>query len=248
MAEKLDMSLDDIIKQGKKTRGGGRGRGRGRGGGGGGGAMRRNTGRGFRSNRTTPYTRPKQLPNKWQHDLFDGSTGASPQRTGGRTGGGLSTGTKLHISNLDFGVSESDIEELFREFGKMKRSCVHYDASGRSHGTAEVVYQKREDALNAIKQYNGVPLDGRAMKIEMMSEPVANRQQETFSRRGGGGGGIGRGGGRGNRGRGGGRRGFGRGRGGGRGGRTRQTTKTAEELDAELDAYHDQGDVDMLED
>ena len=68
------------------------------------------------------YLQPKQLPNKWQHDLFDGSTGGGSGgggggsfgnrtgRTGGGMSGGLSTGTKLHISNLDFGVSESDVE------------------------------------------------------------------------------------------------------------------------------------------
>ena len=50
------MSLDDIIKAGKKTRSGGRGRGRGRGMTRGGGPTRR--GRSFnRTNRDTPYTR-----------------------------------------------------------------------------------------------------------------------------------------------------------------------------------------------
>ena len=50
---------------------------------------------------------PREIPDKWQHDMFDG--GAGNPRTATRAGG-FSTGSKLHISNLDFGVSDSDIK------------------------------------------------------------------------------------------------------------------------------------------
>ncbi|CAG0887388.1 unnamed protein product [Darwinula stevensoni] len=191
MSSKVDMSLEDIISLTKSRRGRGRGRGRGvqrgRGGGGGGGPLRQTRGGGIRRNTAKPYTRGN-IGGVWQHDLFEGD-----QLGGRRGGGGSATGgpAKLLVSNLDFGVSDSDIQELFAEFGALKSAAVHYDRSGRSLGTADVIFMRRADAIKAMKQYNGVPLDGRPMNIQLaMSQiPFENR-----SPRGGAGGGAGGGG------------------------------------------------------
>lgn len=264
------MSLDDIIKSNKKPgRGGGRGS---RGGGGGGG--RGNRGRsnrggggrgvfrgGVQKRRFSGVNRPfGRSPNKgntddvWQHDMYDGSGGAVKRQQMRSPGASLGAGSgsgKLHISNLDFGVSESDIQELFAEFGPLKKASVHYDRSGRSLGTAEVIYERRADAAKALKQYNNVPLDGRPMNIQLIGATEGGLGGalggRVGERRGGTAGGQRFGGGT----RGGGQRrsnGFsgGRGRGGrgrgSRGGRGRgggdKKSLTAEELDAQLDAYN----------
>lgn len=256
MVDKIEMSLDDIIKSQKPQRGGGRGGLNRSGGGPRGNANRsRNGGGGFRQNRggpmgggvlkgrnrggiqrSTKFSRG-DVNSAWKHDMYEGARKnrllAAAGLGGGVGGSGLGS-SKLMVSNLDFGVSESDINELFADFGPLKSASVHYDRSGRSLGTADVVFERRADAIKAMKQYNGVPLDGRPMSIQLATSeipaPLAPRVLPRSPRRQGGGGegrsGAPRGG---NQAR----------RGGGGGGPRRQQreTKTAEELDAELDAY-----------
>ncbi|KAI3514179.1 hypothetical protein L1887_12498 [Cichorium endivia] len=249
----LDMSLDDLIKNNKKSGGGdGGGRGRGRGRGSGPGPTRRFNNRGV--NRATPYGGAKAPDAAWKHDMF----GIADQVMGNGGPGGrpsaIETGTKLYISNLDYGVSNDDIKELFAEVGDLKKYSIHYDRSGRSKGTAEIVFSRRQDALAAVKRYNNVQLDGKPMKIEIVGLnivapagglPLMNNSfgnMNGFPRGGQGrSGGFGRSGGGGGGGRGGfGRGRGGRGRGGGGGGRGGGGAEkiSADDLDADLEKYH----------
>jgi len=262
------MSLDDIIKKNKTSRGakrggGGGGRGGGRGGARGTGRQRSAGGGGPSPNKRTPRGGGRGGPrgagrrgrspyrgggrdadSSWKHDKYDG-----PKRGGVLTSGGPG---KLVVSNLDFGVSDSDIQELFSEFGHLKTAAVHYDRSGRSLGTADVVFDRKSDAVKAMKQYNGVPLDGRAMSIQMaasvqevakaIAPPPLRRSppKKTPERRKSGGGRVEKPSrGRGRTGAGSGGRGGKRGAGaGGRGGgRKKEPAPSAEELDKELDVY-----------
>jgi len=221
----MDKSLDDII-QTQPRRGRGRGmRGSGFGRRGYGRPIAVRAGAGGAS-----FTRPGRIPDgQWQHDGFNGDGGVSIRRMGGGGGSVAQSTAKLLVSNLDFNVSDSDIQELFAEFGPLRKASVHYDQSGRSLGSADVIFERRSDATTAMRQYNNVPLDGRAMKIEMVG-PSARMEGRVEGRRGGFRGGAMSGPTRGNR--------FGRGR-GGRGGRGRKSepTPTVDDLDAELDAY-----------
>ncbi|KAL3845103.1 hypothetical protein ACJIZ3_002506 [Penstemon smallii] len=105
------------------------------------------------------FRRTKSLP--WQNGLFEDSL-----KSAGLSG--VETGTKLYISNLDAGVTNDDIRELFSEMGELIRYAIHYDKNGRPSGSSEVVFARRSDAFQALKRYNNVQLDGKPMKIEII--------------------------------------------------------------------------------
>lgn len=87
--------------------------------------------------------------------------------------------TKMMVSNLDYNVSQKDMEELFAEFPDFSKAVLHFDQNGRSLGTCELSFRSRSGAMKAHKQYNGVPLDGKSMRIEVLGEvrmaPVSSR-------------------------------------------------------------------------
>jgi len=233
----MDMSLDDIISKEKISFPGRGGRGRGRGGSRrGGGPMRP---RGGNSNRSYGGMQNggSSALGKWMHDKFPGAARSRPQPLMNTAPAGP---VKLTVSNLDYKVSDSDIRELFGEFGNMTSASIHYDSSGCSLGSAQIMYTNRASAIRAKQQYNGVHLDGRPMNIAMEGDNAMARPQTArplmSTRVGGGmprrpGTNYMRGGPvtprRGGRGR------------GGAGGRSRSDAKpkSAEELDKELDTY-----------
>lgn len=91
-----------------------------------------------------------------------------------------SDANKLLLSNLASGVTDDDMKELFSTIGRLRTARVHFDSNGKCLGTAEIVFQRRGDAQKAFDKYKGFALDGKVLKMSVVSEggssaPVASR-------------------------------------------------------------------------
>ena len=73
---------------------------------------------------------------------------------------------KLYVGNLSYDTTDSDLQELFEEFGTVESAQVIIDRdSGRSKGFGFVEMTEESAAAAAIEQFNGTQLDGRSIKV-----------------------------------------------------------------------------------
>jgi RNA recognition motif-containing protein len=98
-------------------------------------------------------------------------------------------GKKLYVGNLGYGITNSDLEQLFAAFGGVQSAQVIADReTGRSKGFGFVEMNSDQEAQAAIEGLNGKENEGRALTV--------NEARPREERSGGGGGyGGGRGGG-----------------------------------------------------
>lgn len=102
--------------------------------------------------------------------------------------------TNIYVGNISFQTTDSELEALFGEHGKVERANAVMDReTGRSRGFGFVEMPDANEAKAAIAALNGKEIGGRTLTV--------NEARPREQRSGGGGGyGGGRGGGGGGRG------------------------------------------------
>jgi len=101
-------------------------------------------------------------------------------------------GKNLYVGNLDYSVTDTQLGELFSQYGDVISLSV---LDNRGFGFVEL--DKDEDALRAIEELNDTEFEGRKLVVN-----EARPKKENYDRGGGRGRGRGRGSNRGGGGRG----------------------------------------------
>jgi THO complex subunit 4 len=178
----IDRPLEDAVRESRRGRGGRRG-----------GRSRARISRGGRRYRgfsrrksdyrnRKPYSRRELPEGNWEHDKFENEDQNNDNDyEEKKTKRKIVVGTKLKISNLNYTVTEEDLEQLFGKVGEVISASIKYDRSGRSTGDAEVMMKNRSDAESAVKEYHNVLLDEQPMHVEILDSTIVRNNTEGIT-------------------------------------------------------------------
>jgi len=72
----------------------------------------------------------------------------------------------IYVGNLDYKVTEDDLENLFSKYGSVSSSSIITDKySGRSKGFGFVTMDNDEEAKQAISELNETKLESRDIVV-----------------------------------------------------------------------------------
>ncbi len=72
----------------------------------------------------------------------------------------------IYIANLSYEVNDSDLKELFAQYGTVTSAKVINDRdTGRSRGFGFVEMSNKEEALKAINELNNATYDGKTISV-----------------------------------------------------------------------------------
>ncbi len=72
----------------------------------------------------------------------------------------------IYVGNLDFGVEENDLREVFEEYGSVNSTKIITDKfTGRSKGFGFVEMDDKDSANKAINDLNGTQFENRDMVV-----------------------------------------------------------------------------------
>jgi len=225
----MEQSLDDILKASKTSR-------RGRSG-------RKSTGTGRPATTAAPVGGVSKSTKQ---------QGRQPKAAPTAPAASLGGETKIMVSNLPRDIDNAQLQDYFVSavgVGRPKKVLLQYDAQGRSVGSATIIFNKHDQAAKATAALDGVKIDGRPVRVEMLvsaaaipattrpasladrvTQPKKDKPKPATAEKAAPGATRGRG--------------QTRGKGKGRGGReARPKKKTVEELDAEMADYFPGGET-----
>lgn len=145
MSAKLDMALDDVVMTERTARRRGRG-----------------------GRRVPNAARKTAAPvGGIQKNTRSAKGALKPAVANGLAAG--SGESKIIVSNLPTDVTEKNVKEYFSDtIGPVKRVHLTYGPNGVMRGIVTIVFSRPDSAAKALESLNGVQVDKRPMKIEVV--------------------------------------------------------------------------------